>query len=127
MLSNEARNRIATLVNAALLRYGPEAVWLYLFEANKAINEGYHPSLTIHTTAEAACLAADAALRLNSGTIDPDCPSCEALKHGAAVRIWRVDSDWEHNSELLSQLIRVTSHHANVSRETVQSELRVAN
>lgn len=117
MLSNEARNRITTLVNGALLRFGPDAVWLYLFEANKAMNEGYHPSLTVHRDAVTACLAADEMLMLNSGTINPDCPSCDALKRGAALRIWRVGSDWDQIPELLGQLIRITGHRT-VSRET---------
>lgn len=114
--------RIDRLTADALAQHGPGAVWLYLHQPARAGEPGYQPEFSAHASAADACHAADALLLLNSGTIDPSCPSCGALRRGAALRIWPV-VDGPRNLDLLACLARV----ANVSRETVRSELNVTN
>lgn len=112
--------RIDRLTADALAEYGPCAVWLYLHLPDRAGEPGYQPEFSAHASAADACHAADALLSLNSGTIDPSCPSCGALRRGAALRIWPV-VDGPRNVDVLAQLVRV------VSRETVPAESNVAN
>lgn len=112
--------QIDRLTTDALAQHGPGAVWLYLHQPARAGEPGYHPEFSAHASAADACHAADALLSLNSGTIDPSCPSCGALRRGAALRIWPV-ADGPRNMGVLAQLIRV------VSRETVLPELNVTN
>ena len=120
--TTELQLRIDRLTADALAQHGPDAVWLYLHQSERVGEPGYQPEFSAHASATDACHAADALLSLNSGTIDPLCPSCGALRHGAALRIWPV-ADGPRNLDLLACLTRV----ANVSRETVQPESNVTN
>lgn len=112
--------QIDRLTADALAQYGPGAVWLYLHQPDRASEPGYLSEFSAHASAADACHAADALLSLNSGTIDPSCPSCGALRRGAALRIWPV-ADGPRNVDVLTQLARV------VSRGTVLTESNVSN
>lgn len=114
--------RIDRLTADALAQYGPGAVWLYLHQPERAGEPGYQSEFSAHASAADACHAADALLSLNSGTIDPSCPSCGALRRGAALRIWPV-ADGPRNLDLLACLTRA----ANVPCETTRPESNVAN
>lgn len=113
--ATELQLRIDRLTADALATHGPGAVWLYLHQPERAGEPGYLPEFSAHASAADACYAADALLSLNSGTIDPSCPSCGALRRGAALRIWPV-ADGPRNLDLLACLARA----ANVSRETTR-------
>lgn len=116
----ELQLRIDRLTADALAQHGPGAVWLYLHQPDRAGEPGYQPEFSAHASAADACHAADALLSLNSGTIDPSCPSCGALRRGAALRIWSVVDD-PRNVDVLACLARVAS------RETVLEESAVTN
>ena len=118
--ATELQLRIDRLTADALAAHGPGAVWLYLHQPDLAGEPGYQPEFSAHASAADACHVADALLSLNSGTIDPSCPSCGALRRGAALRIWPV-ADGPRNVDALACLVRV------VSRETVRSESNVTN
>lgn len=122
LYATELQLRIDRLTADALATYGPDAVWLYLHQPDRAGEPGYRPEFSAHASAADACHAADTLLSLNSGTIDPSCPSCGALRRGAALRIWPV-ADGPRNLDLLACLTRA----ANVPRETTQSESNVTN
>lgn len=112
--------RIDRLTADALATHGQGAVWLYLHQPERAGEPGYQPEFSAHASAADACHAADALLSLNGGTIDPSCPSCGALRRGAALRIWPV-ADSPRNVDALACLVRA------VSRETARSESNVIN
>ena len=115
--------RIDRMTADALAQHGPGAVWLYLHQPARAGEPGYQPEFSAHASEVDACHAADALLLLNSGTIDPSCPSCGALRRGAALRIWPVADGQIRNQDLLACLTRA----ANVPRETTRLESNVTN
>lgn len=118
--ATELQLRIDRLTADTLAQHGPGAVWLYLHQPDRVGDPSYQPEFSAHASAADACYAADALLSLNSGTIDPSCPSCGALRRGAALRIWPV-ADGPRNADALACLVRA------VSRETVPQESTVAN